>query len=393
MGIGDGTVLGKTKIVDNGSPAARWNLALVGDGYRATELGQYANDAQNFVNALFAAAPFSDSIGFVPLHSAINVYRIDVSSTDSGADDPSACGGTGATAATYFDAAFCNGGIRRLLEVNNTTVINVANAQVPEWHMLMALVNTPIYGGSGGQVATFSMAPSANEIGIHEMGHTAFGLADEYEYYAGCGAEIGHDVHPAVEPAQPNVTIDSNRNSIKWHDLIAAATPMPTTQNANCGQCDPQPSPVPSGTVGAFEGAHYYHCQAYRPEFNCRMRALGFAFCAVCQNRIREVLSPFMPPPRLVDILRFVEIFQYVRPIDLVADPVPPDVIRLLSAGRPERISTEKIADDALSLMLSRIGEMETTELQMFTLKAKSSMMRLELAAKVAEAELARRGR
>ena len=32
MGVGDGTVLGTTKIVDNGSPADRWNLVLFGDG-------------------------------------------------------------------------------------------------------------------------------------------------------------------------------------------------------------------------------------------------------------------------------------------------------------------------------------------------------------------------
>jgi hypothetical protein len=37
----------------------------------------------------------------------------------------------------------------------------------------------------GGGVATFSLAPGANEIALHEMGHTAFSFADEYEYYAG----------------------------------------------------------------------------------------------------------------------------------------------------------------------------------------------------------------
>ena len=40
------------------------------------------------------------------------------------------------------------------------------------------------------------------------MGHTAFGLADEYPYYAG-GAETGHDHHPAGEPSKPNVTANT----------------------------------------------------------------------------------------------------------------------------------------------------------------------------------------
>ena len=68
-------------------------------------------------------------------------------------------GGTGATAATYFDSSFCNDGIRRLLLCNTATAISVAGAQVPQWHMIMARVHTPIHGGGGGQVATFSMAP------------------------------------------------------------------------------------------------------------------------------------------------------------------------------------------------------------------------------------------
>jgi hypothetical protein len=47
--------------------------------------------------------------------------------------------------------------------------------------MIMVMVNTTEYGGSGGDVATFSLAAGAQEIGLHEMGHTAFGFADEYE--------------------------------------------------------------------------------------------------------------------------------------------------------------------------------------------------------------------
>src|SRR5690348_17510809 len=109
--------------------------------------------------------------------------------------------------------------------------------------MTMVIVNSTQYGGSGGAVATFSTNASAQEIGLHEMGHTAFGFADEYEYYAGCGADAGHDHHPGVEPAQPNVTINTNRDTIKWRDLIASTTPLPTTSNPNCANCDPNPSP------------------------------------------------------------------------------------------------------------------------------------------------------
>jgi IgA peptidase M64 len=289
----DGTVLGTTKILDNGTPARRWNLVIMGDGYQPGQLAQYAADAQQLVATLVVTPPFDS------LRAAINVYRVDVTSTNSGADDPVACGGSGATANTYFDASFCTNGIRRLLVANTGTAFAVANAQVPQWHMIMVIVNSTVYGGSGGSIAVYSLAPGAVEIALHEMGHTAFGLADEYEYYAGCGVDTDRDNHPNVEPAEPNVTTDTNRSTIKWRDLVLPSTPLPTTTNPDCTQCDPRtgpPPPLPTDVVGAFEGAHYYHCGAFRPQFHCRMRALNNPFCAVCQRRIQSTLTPFLPP-------------------------------------------------------------------------------------------------
>ena len=35
MSASDGYVVGTTKIVDHGSDSVRWNLVILGDGYRA----------------------------------------------------------------------------------------------------------------------------------------------------------------------------------------------------------------------------------------------------------------------------------------------------------------------------------------------------------------------
>ena len=285
----DGSIVGTTRIVDNGSPACRFNLVLVAEGYRQTELGQFATDAQRFVDVLFATPPFD------ALQTAFNVYRVDVSSTDSGADDPAACGGTGATPATFFDASFCNSGIQRLLLVDATSVVNGR-------------------GRPGAAVASDHRHCQQRHLGrrrrddrddvdCHGLGERRhprarpLGLRARRRVRVLVGLRRRHDAdnHPAVEPTEPNVTIDSNRATIKWGDLVLAATPMPTTSNANCAVCDPQPNPLPAGTVGAFEGAHYYHCDAFRPEFDCMMRNLT-AFCAVCRRRIRQTLEPFIPP-------------------------------------------------------------------------------------------------
>jgi hypothetical protein len=114
MTAADGFVSGTQKIVDHGADSARYNVVVLGDGYRAADMAQYHADVQAFVDAFRQTAPFGD------LWCGINVHRVDVTSTDSGADDPLTCGdgsaGSGATPRTYFDATFCSGSaIRRLL--------------------------------------------------------------------------------------------------------------------------------------------------------------------------------------------------------------------------------------------------------------------------------------
>jgi hypothetical protein len=296
MSTADGYVASTQKIVDHGADALRYNVVILGDGYRAAEMAKFHADVQAFVDAFRNTAPYD------ALWCGINVHRIDVVSTDSGADDPIACGdgsaGSGVVARTYFDATFCsNNAIRRLLGCNSASARNVAQAHVPATHVVLVVVNSSQYGGSGGDVATFSTAPSAYEIALHEMGHTAFGFADEYEYYVGCGSgETGHDVYTGGEPVEPNVTRNTSRATLKWRtELTSATDALPTTANANCVQCDPQPNPHAPDYVGAYDGARYMHCGCYRSSYNCRMRTLGQPFCGACRKAIRDALAPFIP--------------------------------------------------------------------------------------------------
>ena len=285
MTTADGTVQGVTQIFGSQPRQRAFNVVLLAEGFTAAQQAAFNTAAQDFVTAFTGTAPFDE------LRPVINVFRVNVASTDSGADDPASAGGTGATARTYFDATFGGNGIRRLLLVNSTTALTVAAAQVPEVTTVLVVVNSTVYGGAGGSVGTYSLAGGATEIAIHEMGHTAFGLADEYPYYAG-GNETGHDHHPAGEPSEPNVTVASTRASLKWAWAVGSGTAVPTMSNPDCATVDARPSPVPAGTVGAFEGAHYYHCGAYRPEFDCKMRNLGVPFCRVCRQVIWNRLWP-----------------------------------------------------------------------------------------------------
>lgn len=289
MTIADGSVGALTKILDHGPDTLRWNVVVLGDGYQAAELPTFATDAQNFATKLTSTAPFST------LAAAINIYRVDVTSTDSGADDPAACaGGAGTTVNTYFDATFCGGGPprRELLTIDTALAVSTAKAQVPNTHLAIVIVNSTIYGGSGGAAAVFSRDASAVEIALHELGHTAFGLADEY---ATPSATTGGDSYTGTEPIEPNVTTVTDRATIKWSSLLTAGIAMPTTNNADCSLVDPHPSPVPADNVGAFEGARYFHCGLFRPQFDCRMHTLGTVYCAVCSAEIVKTLTPHQP--------------------------------------------------------------------------------------------------
>jgi hypothetical protein len=296
-GPGDGMVLGATKIFDSGDPADRYDVVLLAEGYTQAQIdaGLFATHAQEFLDFMLATPPFATNC------SALNVWRVDVVSDESGADDPTdpdpdLCkNATGASVDTYFDATFCaDGQARRLLAADGTIAENVLNAQVPGWEQGIVIVNSSTYGGAGGTIGTTSVSGDWERIAIHEWGHSGFGLADEYEYYLGCGIDgPDKDSHPGPEPAQPNVTLDPDAVG-KWSALLE--TPTPTTMNADCSVCDPQADPFPGAqVVGTYEGAHYHHCDAYRPVFSCMMRDFA-PFCPVCTDRILDVLEPYQPP-------------------------------------------------------------------------------------------------
>ena len=98
MTIADGAVLGMTQIAGNQPRNRAFNIVLLAEGFTNAQQAAFDTACTNFVNAFFATAPFDD------LRPAINVMRVNVRSTDSGADDPVATGGSGATPRTYFDA-------------------------------------------------------------------------------------------------------------------------------------------------------------------------------------------------------------------------------------------------------------------------------------------------
>lgn len=287
-------IVGRTTIRNHGPDPDRWNVVVVGDGYRDDELESFAWYADRFADHLFDAAPFRD------LRDGINVHRVDVASCESGADHPDGCD-DGVEVDTYFDATYCGDPDwpDRLLVVDTEKVIDVLEREVPDWDVGLVIVNATPRGGSGDDLIPVVSRTNHRHVALHELGHSAFGLADEYDFHYGPEDERDFEDpdyrrYDGSEPEEANLTAGATRADAKWGHLIPAGADLPTAEKEDCEESDwGSRNPAPLGTVGLFEGAGFHRCGLYRAQFTCRMRESRHEFCVVCQEHIRDVLAPF----------------------------------------------------------------------------------------------------
>ena len=253
-----------TTILNNGSSATRMDYVFIGDGYTAAEIDKWRADAQKVINGFLADPLFNAN------RASMNIHRVDVASNQSGVDEID----KGIYRDTAMDGEFACYNIERLLCVNNTKATNIAaSVLAPDARdVIVVIANSTRYGGSGGAVATLSMHASSIEVALHEIGHTAFALADEYEYGT-CST--------SSEPSEVNVSLNGTR-SVKWGGLIAGSTAVPTGLGV-----------YPNGTVGAFQGGQYCTSGKYRPTENSRMRTLGYPWHAVNEGAVQKVFAKY----------------------------------------------------------------------------------------------------
>jgi hypothetical protein len=254
-----------TKVRNTGADGNRLVLVFLADGFTQANLasGTFANKVVSFLNAFFAVSPWS-SYG-----QLVNAYRVDIISNQSGADYENAAPASGGTLKdTYLESAFWVGGTERLLALTgngSTRAVEAADAfvGVGVWDKIMVFVNSTKYGGSGGSVAVSSINSAADEIQIHEFGHSFPGLADEYDY--------GSTSTNCANTSAANVDCANNFPNVKWNLWVTPGAPIPTPDVSSN-----------NAVIGAFEGAHYQTKGMFRPKRDCRMRTLGVPFCPVC---------------------------------------------------------------------------------------------------------------
>jgi hypothetical protein len=232
------------------------NIVILGDGYTVAQTSQFITNAQSMSNYLFSVEPF------LQYKKYFNVFIIKVPSIQSGVSHPGTATDVPEPAIpvvsvnNFYGSRFDVSNIHRLLVPSNYSNINsvVAN-NFPLYDQILILANSTEYGGSGGTYATSSINTQANEIVVHELGHSFAGLADEYT--------IGG------QGERPNRTTETNTNLVKWKSWL----------NIN--------------NIGIFSvGIDGWQ----RPHQNCKMRALGLPFCSVCTEAIVEKIHSLTNP-------------------------------------------------------------------------------------------------
>lgn len=242
-------------LLQSGSNAKRINIAVLGDGFTSSELSAFQSSAQNTINYLFTKSPYTEYKNY------FNAYAIKVVSAQSGVKHP----GTATDVAepafpvanpnNYFSSSFDNG-VHRCYYGNTTKVTQVLAASLPDFDVAYVLGNTNQYGGCGGTYAFASLNSAANEIVVHELGHSFGNLADEY-WFSGTGESA-------------NKTQVSNPSAVKWKNWV--------------------------GINGVGVYPHAESPSWYRPHQSCEMRYLNQQFCSVCKEAIIERIHSLVSP-------------------------------------------------------------------------------------------------
>jgi hypothetical protein len=302
-------------LMEHGPAAAKVDVLLISEGYRADEMAKFQGDAKRLINALFAEEPFRSR------REDFNVRTLELPSPESGVHRPNAGVFKRTPLGTQYNIFDSE---RYMLTLDNRALRDAASAAPYEF--IEILVNERTYGGGGvfNDHATTSVDSAfAEYVFVHEFAHHFAALADEY-YTSDVAYATGATDRP--EPWEPNVTALKDPAALKWRDLVTPGTPLPTPwdkaefeahsasiqerrreirrRNAPEAEMDALFLEQQSfeekflaamrygQAVGAFEGAGYEANGLYRPRADCIMFTRNpVGFCPVCQRGITRIID------------------------------------------------------------------------------------------------------
>lgn len=307
-------------VFESGPPPEKVDLLVLGEGYAEKDLPKFRTDVKRMVDALFRYEPFRSR------RADFNVRALDLASGEGGAHRPQ----SKLFRRTPLQVQYGIFGSERYVLTYDDRALRDAAAQAP-YDALEILVNDARYGGGGiynHQATASADTAFAEYVFVHEFGHHFAALADEY-YTSDVAYETGAADLP--EPWEMNVTALKDPSKLKWRDLVAPGTPLPTPWSKEAFEktsrefqarrksllaAGAAPSAVDdlfreqrrveaaffakekhAGEVGAFEGAAYEAKGLYRSSADCIMFTRTEAgFCPVCRRAIERVIDSHTRP-------------------------------------------------------------------------------------------------
>jgi len=291
-----------TQILAAGPVGVKQNIAVLGDGFAAGDQAAYNTKIDDLLlNGVFVRDYFLED------KSAFNIFRVNLISNESGISTreydekgtPEDEKDDTIISTTLLDTALgyiYNGSWAHCwMEGGVDTGKRVQQALatwVPDYDLVVVILNTTKGGGCGGGGFQVVTRGSGWATMAHEFGHGTGGLRDEY-----CKPRV----YSEGEPGAVNVTVNTNRATLKWKNFVAAATPVPTGATpvpgkGNCADYNQGAEPAGwsnSDDAGLFEGGGTYNSSIYRPVVNCRMRGNSPPYCPVCYTEMKRRQDKF----------------------------------------------------------------------------------------------------
>jgi len=277
FGLFAGSTSGQATLINNGPDGEKLVFAVLGDGYAAADLQKYHDDVDRLVvHGVFEHDFYRDN------QRAFNVYRMDLTSTESGVSTPE--GKKDTALKTVFTGTWDTQWIRET-PVETDRLINAAVARLGrKVNYVFVVLNESGWGGVQRGDRMYVTSGIDWAVVAHEYGHGIGGLADEYT-----GADVDTPAAYSGECVNSlNVSTVLDRDKVVWKALIKPETPVPTDCSAPGFNCNT--------TVGMFKGASYADTKIYRPVENCRMRTNTPAFCPVCRAIMDEAVRDYLGP-------------------------------------------------------------------------------------------------
>lgn len=229
-----------TNLLKSGSNGSKLNITIIGDGFDDSD-----SDQQLFND--YVENEIMQNLRTKDIHpeilNGINVVKINTFSKDSGVTQVDSNGNITTARETALDTEYSGVWSRCWME-NGPEFSDMLDAHhilfAPQTDITIIVLNETGFGGCARNGNKFycTLAPDPWPVIAHEFGHAPGGLGDEYTTSSSSN-------YTGSEPSKPNLTANTNRDTLKWKQWVPSWRSLPTAS-----------SQISDGTddVGLFAG-------------------------------------------------------------------------------------------------------------------------------------------